>query len=275
MTDVTLDLARSLALRLGLTRPLAFLDLETTGISPETDRIVEVAVVLLHPDGTSARWERLVHPGRAIPAEATAVHRISDADVAGAPPFRELAAELAALLADCDIAGFNVARFDLKLLSTELARAGVACSFQDRRVVDAMAIFHRHERRDLAAAVRFYVGRDHDGHRAGVDVDATIAVLHGQLERYGELPRGVAELAAYCDGRQPDWLTSCGKLAWRDGAARITFGKHAGKSLQTLSTEEPGYLRWILDKDFGDDFKQLVSAAMTGRFPERSETRVA
>lgn len=258
-----------LAERLQIKRPLAFLDLETTGTSVDSDRILEIAVAMVFPDGRVSRYEKLVNPERPIPAEATAVHHIRDEDVRTAPTFAAIAPELAAALDGCDFAGFNVGRFDLKMLAAELARARVALDLGGARVIDAMAIFHRNERRDLTAAVRFYQGREHQGHRAAVDVDATVEVLLAQLERYEALPAGLEALADYCDGRQPDWLTSDGKFAWRDGAARITFGKHSGKSLETLSKEEPGYLRWMLDKDFPADLKALVEGGLAGRFPGR------
>jgi DNA polymerase III subunit epsilon len=262
--DLTLS---ALASRLRLERPLAFLDLETTGVSIETDRIVEFAVLKLMPGGDVMRLSSLVNPGIPVPEGATAVHGISDADVRNASTFAALAPELARFIAGCDVGGFNVAKYDLKLLAAEFARAGLAHSLGEPRIIDVMAIFHRNERRDLTAAVRFYKGRDHEGHRAEADVDATIDVFLAQLDRYPTLPQGFDELADYCNGRQSDWLTADGRVAWRDGAARITFGKHSGKSLQTMLEQEPGYLRWILDKDFPEDLKRLVADAMNGKLP--------
>ena len=267
-----MDLARDAALsalarRLRLTRPLAFIDLETTGVSVEHDRIVELAVVKVLPGGDVVRLSSLVHPGMSVPRGASDVHGLTDEHLADAPRFASLAAEVARFLDGCDIGGFNVGKFDLRLLAAELGRCGAAHSLATARIVDVMTIFHRHERRDLQAAVRFYAARDHRGHRAGEDVDATIDVLIAQLDRYPALPSTLDELADWCSGRQSDWLTSDGRIAWRDGAARITFGKHAGKSLQNLTTDEPGYLRWILDKDFPDDLKQVVENALKGTLP--------
>ena len=267
-----MDLVRDAALaalsrRLRLSRALAFVDLETTGLSVENDRIVELAIVKVLPGGDVVRLASLVHPGMPVPRGASDVHGLTDEHLAAAPRFDALAAEVAAFLDGCDIAGFNVGKFDLRLLAAELARCGTSHSLERARVVDVMTIFHRHERRDLHAAVRFYAGRDHHGHRAGEDVDATIDVLIAQLDRYPALPAELDALADWCSGRQSDWLTADGRLAWRDGAARITFGKHTGKSLQTLASDEPGYLRWILDKDFPGDLKQHVENALQGRMP--------
>ena len=266
--DLVRDAALSaLAGRLRLSRPLAFVDLETTGLSVESDRIVELAIVKVLPGGDVVRLASLVDPGMPVPRAAADVHGLTDEVLAGSPRFAALAAEVAVFLEGCDIAGFNVGKFDLRLLVTELGRCGTSHSIERARVVDVMTIFHRHERRDLHAAVRFYADREHRGHRAGEDVDATIDVLIAQLARYPALPADLDGLADWCSGRQTDWLTSDGRIAWRDGAARITFGKHAGKSLQTLTTDEPGYLRWILDKDFPSDLKQLVENALQGRMP--------
>ncbi len=262
------DTLRNLASRLKLSRPLAFLDLETTGLSPETDRIVEIAVVTVHPDSRVTHLKRLLNPEMPIPEAASAVHGIIDADVQNEPTFRQLALGIADSLAGCDIAGFNIARFDLKLLAAEFMRAQVDFSLTNARVVDAMSIFHRNERRDLGAAVRFYRNREHQGHRASEDVFATIEVLAAQLDRYPTLPNDIDRLAEYCQDKQPDWLTADGKIAWRDGAARITFGKHAGKSLQTMKKEEPNYLNWMLERDFPTDVKRVVSSALSGEFPQ-------
>ena len=157
----TVPLSDSTVRHLQLERPLAVLDTETTGVDPLTDRIVELAVVRLDPDGAARRYRRLVDPGVPIPPAATAVHGIADADVAGRPRFAAIADRLARRLDGCDLAGFNLRRFDLPLLAAEFARAGVAFDPADRAVVDAQQIYHAREPRDLAAAVRFYCGREH------------------------------------------------------------------------------------------------------------------
>ena len=291
-----------IARRLQLERPLAFLDLETTGTAVDRDRIVEIAVISVEPyerepfhpepgfveDGPQGnlfarpasapkrdyrvtRFHTLVNPGTPIPEAASAVHHISDADVKDAPSFEEIAMDVARLLTHADLAGFNLRRFDLKMIAAELARANLWFNPEEARVVDAMSIFHRNEKRDLEAAVRFYCERGHDGHRAEEDVLATIDVLRAQLDRYAEqLPTDISDLDEYCRGRKPDWLSSDGKFVWREGAARISFGKHNGKSLQILSKEDPGYLRWIAEdrkRDFADDTRQLAAAALQGQFP--------
>ncbi|MEO7082588.1 MAG: 3'-5' exonuclease, partial [Flavobacteriales bacterium] len=157
-----------------LERPLAVFDLETTGIRIGHDRIVQIGIVRMMPDGTREKWQSLVNPEMPIPAEASAVHGITDADVSDAPVLAELAEELLQQLQGCDLCGFNVLRFDLPFLSEELYRVGVAWDNSSLRVIDALRIFHHFERRDLTAAARFYLDRDHSGaHNALADVEMT------------------------------------------------------------------------------------------------------
>ena len=261
----------ALAARLRISRPLCCFDLETTGTSTERDRIVEIAAAFVDPSGEVYARTMLLNPGCPIPPSATAVHGISDADVAGQPRFRDIAKALLRRVAPCDFIGFNVRRFDLPLLVAEFARAGVACDFTQAKVIDACDIFHRKEPRDLTAAVSFYTGASHSGaHRADADVRATLSVLRAQLDRYTDLPVGVKELSDFGVNRLPGDLTEDGRITWRDGAARFTFGKMAGLSLQDAA-REGDYLQWVLGKDFPADVKRLVSEALDGRFPAKPE----
>jgi DNA polymerase-3 subunit epsilon len=260
-----------LASRLALTRPLAVFDIESTGPLPVHDRIIELAVGVVSPAGEAAYHCWLVNPGIPIPPEASAVHGIADADVAGCPPFAAIATDVAAVMTGSDVAGFNVARFDVTMLVTEFGRAGVSAPIdKNTRIVDAYRIFVQREPRDLAAAVRFYCPgvEAFRAHRAGADVDATARVLLGQLDRYaGDLPADVGGLHDICDPRDPSWLDDSGKIVWRDGEARISFGKQAGRTLRELAASDPGFLRWMLTRDFGPDVLSIVSAALEGRFP--------
>ncbi len=267
MSGATEEALREIARRLKIERPLSFLDLETTGTSPERDRIVEYASVTVLPTGQVTRFRTLVNPGQPIPADASAVHGITDADVANAPAFAEIASELARSLEGHDLGGFNLRRFDLRVLAAEFARAQIRFDPERCRVIDAMAIFHRNEKFGLESAVRFYCERPHQGHRAEADVAATIDVLRAQLARYLALPGDVTTLDEYCRQRSPDALSSDGKIAWRDGAARINFGKHQGKTLQQMAADERGYLEWISRSDFPDDTRKLVLDALAGTFP--------
>jgi DNA polymerase III subunit epsilon len=246
---------------LPLERPLAILDLETTGTDARVDRIVEVCVLLVRPNGQVEEWTRRLNPGIPIPPGATAVHGITDADVAHAPAFEEVAPELLALLDGCDLCGFNLKRFDLRVLYAEFARVDRTLPLDGRAVVDPLEIFHAYERRDLSAAVRFYCGRDHDGaHGAAADVRATAEVLDAMLTRYADLPRSVAGLhQLFKDSKAAD---SGGRFVRVEGEVRFAFGKHRGQPLATVARREPDYLKWMLTQDFFDDTKALVRDAL-------------
>ncbi len=244
---------------LPLERPLVVFDTETTGTNSRSDRIVEIACVKIHPDGRREDWERRLNPGIPIPAASTAIHGISDADVADAPRFRDVAAELSAYLRGCDLAGYNIAGFDLPVLRAEFLRAGVPFEVADRRLVDAQRIFFSREPRHLAAAARFYCQSDHDGaHGARADAEMTLRVLVGQLERYAELPRSVGELhEQFCAGIDQD-IDPEGRFRLVNGEPTVNFGKNRGRLLKDISREEPGFLRWILKGDFSEPVKSVA-----------------
>ena len=245
-------------LYLTLTRPLAAIDLESTGVDVARDRIVEVAVVKFAPGGATEVFHRRVNPGVPIPAAATAVHGVADADVAAAPAFAAIARDLRAFLDGCDLAGFGLASFDLPLLAAEFARAGVRFAVAGRAVLDALGVYRRFEPRDLAHAVRFYAGRDHAGaHAALADAVAAVEVLDRQVGSYG-LPAGVAALhAALVE------VDVAGRFR-TDAAGRVAFGfgKHAGRRLADVARTDPSYLRWMLGQSFLDDVRALVRQAL-------------
>jgi DNA polymerase-3 subunit epsilon len=258
----------SLVSRLALSRPLAVVDLETTGVSVERDRILQIGIVRIEPDGNHLEFDRLVNPEMPIPPEATAVHGITDGMVADAPTFKILEPEVSQFLVGCDFAGYNVRRFDRKLLEAEYARVGAAYPLNGAKLVDAFLIFVQREARTLTGAMKFYCGMpDFLGHKAIDDVKATVCVMAGQLARYPDLPASVDGLDAFCDQRDPSWIDPDGKIAFRDGEAVITFGKNAGRKLRDLARTDPDYLRWMLTKDFSAAVKAVVSHALRGSFP--------
>jgi len=254
---------------LRLQRPLVVFDLETTGLDPVQDRIVEIACVTLLPDGTRQEWCRRVNPGRPIEPAATAVHGIRDADVAGEPRFEAIAPEAHARFAGADLAGFNVLGFDLALLTNEFRRAGLPFPAEGTAIVDAMKIFQQRERRDLAAAVALYCGRPHKGaHGALADTLATADVLLGQLRHYGDLPTDVPALHAVCVGS--DAIDSQGKLVWQQGEAAFTFGKLRGRTLRAAIAQDRSYIQWMLTANFPEELQGILRQALEGRFPQRA-----
>lgn len=235
---------------ISLSRPLAFFDLETTGTRIGKDRIVQIGIVRLQPDGTRENYQTLVNPEMPIPLEATAVHGITDAMVADAPTLEVVARDVLDELAGCDLSGFNVMRFDIPFLTEELHRVGYEWNTASLRVVDVQRIFHKMEPRDLSAALRFYCGKEHAGaHDALADVEATADVLLAQLERYPDALQGdVGFLGEFSGDRQrsPD---AAGKLKFDEkGAICLSFGKYAGWPLETIGRNDPGYLQWLMTK---------------------------
>jgi DNA polymerase-3 subunit epsilon len=255
-------------MKLKLSRPLAFFDIESTGTNKKYDRIVDLAVVKLLPDGSRATHSFRVNPEMPIPAAATAVHGIRDADVAGCPTFAQQAAEIAAVFDHCDLSGYNILGFDIPLLQEEFRRVGHPFSMDNRRVVDVQRIYHKKEPRDLSAALSFYCGELHfDAHQALDDVLATIRVLEGQFQRYNDLPVDVTALSEFCNPRNPEWVDRTGKLKWDNGEAVINFGRSQGKKLRDLLQLDPGFIKWMLNADFPDDTKSILRNAMAGVLP--------
>jgi DNA polymerase III subunit epsilon len=244
---------------LALERPVVVFDTETTGTNPRSDRIVEIACLKIHPDGRRESWVRRINPRMPIPPASTAIHGIGDADVAALEGFAELAGELASFLDGCDLAGYNIAGFDLPVLRVEFLRAGIDFDISNRRLVDAQRIFFAHEPRHLSAAARFYCKTDHAGaHGALADAEMTLRVLEGQLSRYEELPRSVAELhELYCAGLDRD-MDPEGRIRLVNGEPTVNFGRNRGKSLKEMRREEPGFLRWIMKGEFSAPVKEIV-----------------
>lgn len=250
--------------RIHLSRPLAFLDLETTGRWPERDRIVEIGVLKLRPEGSTQEFRSHVNPECRIPREATAIHGIRNSQVQDAPTFRELAPKLLGLLAHCDLCGFNISRFDLPCLTAEFRRAGVPFDLHGRSVIDVQAIFHGKEPRDLGAALRFYCGKQHlRAHSALADARACLGILQAQVRRYRDLPCAVEGLAEFSASRDIAFLDSGRWFEPRDELPWFARGKHWGKALGEVARGEPDYLRWLLgEQGVPEDTKRLVKQAL-------------
>lgn len=252
-------------------RPLVVFDLETTGTDPAKDRIVELAMLRVDPAGSVRTLASLVDPEIPIPPEATAVHGITDLAVRGQPTLRALAPEIHRHLEGADLAGYNSIKFDLPLLVSDLERVGFPLETAGRRHIDAMRIFHEMERRDLAAAMRFYCGRELDAaHSALADATATLEILDAQLRRYPELPRDLDGLHRFCNPDEGRYLDATRKLLWTDGGeVALAFGKHRGRTLQELAVRERSYLEWIGVSDFTPEVKRIVGGALRGEYPRR------
>lgn len=247
-------------MRLRLERPIMFFDLETTGTNILRDRIVEISMIKVYPDGHDLQRTVRVNPGMPIPAEATAVHHITDADVADKPLFADIAAQLAESFAGCDIAGFNSNRFDVPMLAEEFARVGVDFDFTAPRYVDVQTIFHKKEQRTLSAAYRFYCDKVLEGaHSANADTRATYEVLLAQLERYADLPCDIDGLSDF--SMQQKNVDLAGRLVYDDQHREvINFGKYKGQLAADVLQKDPGYYNWIQQGDFPSETKRRFTA---------------
>lgn len=247
-------------MRLNLTRPVMFFDLETTGTNILYDRIVEISMIKVFPDGREEQRTLRINPERHIPEEASAIHKIYDKDVADKPVFKQIAAQLAQSFQGCDIAGYNSNRFDIPMLSEEFARAGVNFDFSKPRFIDVQTIFHKKEQRTLTAAYRFYCNKDLEGaHSANADTRATYEVLMAQLDRYNDLPNDVEKLSEYSS--QTNNVDLMGRLIYDEQHREVfNFGKYKGKLVTDVLTKDPGYFSWIQQGEFPSDMKRIMMA---------------
>ena len=250
-------------MRLNLKRPMVFFDLETTGTNIAIDRIVEISVVKILADGSIDRGQpftKRINPTIPIPAEATAVHHITNEDVANCPTFKQIAENLKKYIEGCDFCGFNSNRFDLPLLAEEFMRAGVDVEFFKRaKYVDVQNIFHKKEERTLVAAYRFYCGKDlEDAHSAAADTMATYEVLCSQLDRYDDLENSVDFLSEF--STRAKTADFAGRIGIDEkGVEVFTFGKYKGQSVEDIFRKEPSYYDWIMNGDFPAYTKKIFT----------------
>ena len=237
-------------MKLNIKNPIVFVDLETTGIDVIKDRIVEIAVLKINVDGKEELKVRRVNPEIPIPPETTAIHGITDEDVKNEPSFKEMANSLAKFIEGCDFAGFNSNKFDFPLLAEEFLRADIDFDLKKRKFIDVQTIFHKMEKRTLAAALKFYCDKDlENAHSAGADSFATYEVLKAQLERYADLKNDVDFLADFsAQTKNVDFL---GRIILDEkGVEVFNFGKHRGKSVVEVLEKEPSYYAWMMKGEF-------------------------
>lgn len=274
-------------MKLNLKKPLVVFDLETTGLDIVNDRIIQLSFIKVYPDGKEERGDHLINPGRHIPEMITELTGIDDEKVKDAPSFKQISTTLAETFKGCDFAGFNSNRFDVPMLAEEFLRAGIDFDFSKCRLIDAQAIFHKMERRNLAAAYKFYCGRkmeeDFEAHRADQDTEATYRVLMGELDMYSKeqqdederiLPNDMDFLAEF--SKQNDNVDFAGRMIWapitdkerkpltdKDGKPQLqevfNFGKYKDYPVAEVLKKDPGYYSWMLGADFPNNTKQVLT----------------
>ncbi len=247
-------------MKLNLKRPIVFFDLETTGTDVVKDRIVEISLLKIHPNGNEESKTLKINPQMPIPAHSTEIHGIRDEDVKDCPKFQDVAKDLAAFIQSCDIAGYNSNRFDVPLLAEEFLRADVDFDIKRHLQVDVQVIFHKMEQRTLSAAYRFYCNKTlDDAHSAEADTRATYEVLKAQLDRYNELENNIDFLAKF--SKQSEFVDFAGRFVYDDAGVEVfNFGKHKGKSVVEVFKKEPGYYKWMMKADFPLYTKKVITA---------------
>lgn len=253
-------------MKLSLTKPIVFFDLETTGVNVASDRIVEISILKLHPDGKKEVKTRRVNPTIPIPEESAAIHGIRDEDVEDEPTFKALAKSLATFIGNADLAGFNSNKFDVPLLVEEFLRADVDFDLSNRKLVDVQNIFHMMEQRTLVAAYKFYCDKDLIGaHGAEADNLATFEVLEAQIEKYPELKNDVNFLSEF--SRRSNNADLMGRIIFNEDNVEVfNFGKHKGKSVDKVLNEEPSYYDWMMKGDFPLYTKKVLTAIKMRNF---------
>lgn len=251
-------------MELNVKNPLVFFDLETTGIDMVNDRIVEICILKVFPDGKTEVKTRRVNPTIPIPAQSTAIHGITDEDVKDCPTFKEIARSLVQLIEGCDFAGYNSNKFDLPLLAEEFIRADIDFDLKKRKFIDVQTIFHKMEQRTLVAAYKFYCDKDlNNAHSAEADTVATYEVLKAQLDRYPELKNDVDFLSEYSSKtRNVDFA---GRIVLNDKDVEVfNFGKHRGRPVVDVLSSEPGYYAWMMNGDFPLYTKNVLTRIKLG-----------
>lgn len=251
---------RSFLMELNLTKPICFFDLEATGTNLAKDRIVEIAILKIFPNGNKESKTWLVNPEITIPEEVIAIHGITNEKVANEPTFKELSSKVYEMIKGCDLAGYNSNRFDIPLLVEELLRAGIDFDLKNVVAVDVQTIFHKKEQRTLSAAYQFYCGKNlEDAHTAEADTNATYEVLKSQLERYEDLENDIKYLAEYSARKR--FADFAGFVVYdKKGDEVFGFGKFKGKNVAEVFEKEPGYFGWIQNADFPLYTKRVLTA---------------
>lgn len=247
-------------MQLNLKNPLIFFDLETTGINISKDRIVEISLLKVYPNGKEEVKTRRINPEMPIPPTSTAIHGISDEDVKDCPTFKQVAKSLVDILEGCDLAGFNSSRFDVPMLSEEFLRSGIDFDMSKRKFIDVQIIFHRKEPRTLEAAYKYYCDKTlENAHSAEADTRATYEVFKSQLVKYPDLANDIEALSKEYSSFN-DNVDFAGRMVYDDsGVELFNFGKHKGKPVSMVLLDEPGYYAWMMDGDFPLNTKQMLT----------------
>ena len=249
-----------------LKKPIVFFDLETTGIDIVNDRIVEISLLKIQPDGTEETKTMRINPEMPIPAQSTAIHGITDEDVKNEPTFNIVAKDVAKFIEGCDLGGYNSNKFDIPLLAEEFLRVGVDIDLKKHRFVDVQVIFHKMEQRTLSAAYKFYCQKNlEDAHSAEADTKATYEILKAQIERYNDLENDIDEISKFSSHNKN--VDFAGRIVYNDKGEEIfNFGKYKGQTVESVLEKDQGYFGWMLNSDFPLYTKKILTAIKLRKF---------
>ena len=255
-----------------LTKPLVFLDIEATGPDPQIDRIIEIHCIRFEPNGLCSSFYSLVNPNEPIPIESTRIHGFSNQDLSKSPEFKKIATDLLSFIKDADVGGYNVLRFDVRILFVELKRVNLHYELSEIRAIDPFQVFIKNHKRDLASAYQFYCGKELIGaHGAKADNLATIEVFNAQLNKYKDLPRTVNNISDYCMEAGEPYLDPERFLMWKHDKIYVNFGKHKGRLLKEIVSEDYNFLFWVTKNNFNPILIRMIKDALKGVYPEKKK----
>lgn len=266
------ELEKNLKCPVKLDKALVFLDIEATGPDPQMDKIIEIHCIRFNPDGSKRTFYSLVNPNIPIPVESTRIHGFTNKDLSQASGFKKIATELFEVVKDADVGGYNVLRFDVRILFSEFKNVGIHYDLADIRAIDPFQIFIKNHKRDLSAAYQFYCGKELVGaHGAKADNLATIEVFMAQLNKYQDLPHTVNEISNYCTEAGEPYLDPERFLMWKNDQIFVNYGKHKGRLLKEIVAEDHNFLYWVTKNNFNPILIRMIKDALKGIYPVKSE----
>jgi len=269
------DLDNHIKCPIEISKPLIFLDIEATGPDPQADRIIEIHVIRFEPDGSKKSFYATVNPTESIPVESTKIHGFTNKDLSQSPAFKKIANDLYDIVKDADVGGYNVLRFDVRILFNEFKRVNITYDLSEIRAIDPFQIFIKNHKRDLASAYQFYCNKELIGaHGAKADNLATLEIFMAQLNKYADLPKTINEISDYCMEAGEPYLDPERFLVWRNDEILVNFGKHKGRLLKEIVAEDYNFLFWVTKNNFNPILIRLIKDALKGNYPVKKKSGV-
>ena len=274
--DTSASIDKDLICPVKINKPLVFLDIEATGPDPQSDRVIEIHCIRFEPNGTKRTFYSMVNPNEPIPLESTRIHGFTNKDLMQSPVFKTIATELFEFIKDADVGGYNVLRFDVRILFNEFKRVNIQYDLGEIRAIDPFQIFIKNHKRDLSAAYQFYCGKELiNAHGAKADNLATLEVFIAQLNKYPDLPKSVNEISDYCMEAGEPYLDPERFLMWKHDQVHVNFGKHKGRLLKEIVAEDHSFLFWVTKNNFNPILIRMIKDALKGVYPVKKKASSA